>query len=508
MKKRPTLLAAACLALSLGWTMASGFENPPPRIVSDRETVHLSLPYRGVCSDVTLFRDGQPVPTSKKKVADGLAGVAIDLPPGEHDLTVQFQGAIPGSERLYPLVVEVDKTPPKLEGTVADSSQQSSSELLTTEDTVRVTGRTEPDAGVFIGGARVETDERGNFEHVQDLNPGWNHLLVLSRDPAGNKRRVAFNAFKDTGAPEFTWRTKPDQVFKTEQARLKLDLSDDDRVVALSGQIDQEQSIDWYAKGDGFWVGKTSQLHQGYNQISAKATDRVGRIATTDRRVVVDSSENLGEAVLGLGARGQDVEQLHDRLTEEGFLAGEDRGSVFNETTESALRRFQQTHNLPVTGMVDGETLAAVGPRLIINLSRFSLVLERPGKDPLSWRIARGSAEHSTPSGRFHIAEKVVNPRWLPPKSEWAKDAEVVPPGPDNPLGTRWLGFNRGGVGIHGTNAPWTVGTASSHGCMRMVTGQVEKLFEMVSLGTPVIVLQGNENDPLVQKYWPRSLCE
>ena len=70
------------------------------------------------------------------------------------------------------------------------------------------------------------------------------------------------------------------------------------------------------------------------------------------------------------------------------------------------------------------------------------------------------------------------------------------------------MGFDWGGVGIHGTNAPWTVGSAASHGCMRMVTGQVEELFELVEVGTPVVVLGGWEDDPLLERYWPTERPE
>lgn len=119
--------------------------------------------------------------------------------------------------------------------------------------------------------------------------------------------------------------------------------------------------------------------------------------------------------------------------------------------------------------------------------------------------VASGSYDHPTPTGEFVVWEKVTEPTWLPPKSDWAKDAEPIPPGPDNPLGTRWIGFDWGGVGIHGTNAPWTVGSAASHGCLRMVTAEVEELFELVEVGTPVVVLSGSSDDPLVEKYWPAN---
>ena len=255
-------------------------------------------------------------------------------------------------------------------------------------------------------------------------------------------------------------------------------IEDDGRIGGVSGKVDGELPVVWHAKGDGLWVGVTADLHEGVHGISVRAVDQSGRVVSSERQVVVNSSEALGEAVLGLGARGEDVRLLHQRLIEAGYLASDKISDVFDQTTQAALEKLQEAEGFEVTGMAEGETLVALGPRIFINLSTFSLVLDRPGMDEKRWTIASGSYDHPTPVGQFVIYEKVKDPTWLPPKSDWAKDAKPIPPGPDNPLGTRWLGFDWGGVGIHGTNAPWTVGSAASHGCMRIMTGQVEELFE------------------------------
>ena len=197
------------------------------------------------------------------------------------------------------------------------------------------------------------------------------------------------------------------------------------------------------------------------------------------------------------------LRKIYERLAEAGYLKAEKFGTVFDKETEEALKKLQEEEGFEVTGRAEGKTLIALGPRIFINLAQFSLVLDRPGKEQKRWMIASGSYDHPTPVGDFVIHEKVPYPTWLPPKSDWAKDAEPIPPGPNNPLGTRWLGFDWGGVGIHGTNAPWTVGSAASHGCLRMVTSEVEELFELVEVGTPVIVLGGWEEDTRLERYWP-----
>ncbi len=78
------------------------------------------------------------------------------------------------------------------------------------------------------------------------------------------------------------------------------------------------------------------------------------------------------------------------------------------------------------------------------------------------------------------------NPTWIPPNSPWAKGLEPIPPGPGNPLGTRWIGTSAPAVGFHGTPQDWSIGTAASHGCLRMHIPDVEKLYEQVQVGWTV----------------------
>jgi hypothetical protein len=82
---------------------------------------------------------------------------------------------------------------------------------------------------------------------------------------------------------------------------------------------------------------------------------------------------------------------------------------------------------------------------------------------------------------------KRKNPTWFPP--EWAAEEEPVPPGPHNPLGSRWLGLSAPSVGIHSTNKPSSVGGIVSHGCIRMYPEHAETLFELAPVGTPVQII-------------------
>src|SRR5262249_61168811 len=101
-----------------------------------------------------------------------------------------------------------------------------------------------------------------------------------------------------------------------------------------------------------------------------------------------------------------------------------------------------------------------------------------------------GQTIHPPRGAIFHIGVKRKTPWWYPPTQDsWAKGLKPVPPGPDNPLGTRWMGLSAPGVGIHGTDAPSSIGYSVSHGCIRMQVPEAEWLFEHVSVGTPVVIL-------------------
>ena len=102
--------------------------------------------------------------------------------------------------------------------------------------------------------------------------------------------------------------------------------------------------------------------------------------------------------------------------------------------------------------------------------------------------VATGQAVYPTPTGMFTIVDMQRNPWWRPPDSDWAKGLDPIPPGPGNPLGTRWMGLTAPGVGIHGTPDDASIGYSASHGCIRMHISDAEWVFQHVKLGTPVVI--------------------
>jgi len=135
-------------------------------------------------------------------------------------------------------------------------------------------------------------------------------------------------------------------------------------------------------------------------------------------------------------------------------------------------------------------TRASVGDVIVIRRGLNRLFLYDGMKQRRTFGVATGESRYPTPLGRFEIIVKWRNPWWYPPASDWAKDAEPIPPGPGNPLGTRWLGISSPAVGIHGTPDAASIGYSVSHGCIRMRIPEVEWLFNQVEVGTPVYILR------------------
>jgi lipoprotein-anchoring transpeptidase ErfK/SrfK len=126
---------------------------------------------------------------------------------------------------------------------------------------------------------------------------------------------------------------------------------------------------------------------------------------------------------------------------------------------------------------------------IVIRRSSNQLYLYRYDHLRKTFRVATGQSTYPTPLGRFDIQVKWRNPWWYPPNSRWAKGQKPIPPGPNNPLGTRWMGLSAPGVGIHGTPNPASIGYSLSHGCIRMYIPDAEWLFNVVDIGTTVFIV-------------------
>lgn len=123
---------------------------------------------------------------------------------------------------------------------------------------------------------------------------------------------------------------------------------------------------------------------------------------------------------------------------------------------------------------------------LVIKLSQRRVYVYQNDKLKVSYPIAVGKPGWETPMGTYKVLDMQRDPAWEHP---WS--GEVIPPGPDNPLGARWIGFwtdGRNFIGFHGTPNEQLVGQAVSHGCIRMRNKDILALYALVSMGTPVKV--------------------
>ena len=179
-------------------------------------------------------------------------------------------------------------------------------------------------------------------------------------------------------------------------------------------------------------------------------------------------------------------------------VPGEDGTQLLTDKLQSELRGaiespHHRTLKAPVQTIkpdVTTDQLAEKYPVYItVDRGNFTLRLWNDLKLVKSYTIAVGQQGLETPAGTYTIDDKQVNPSWHVPDSAWAGDlaGQVIPPGPEDPLKARWMGFYNG-AGIHGTDDVASLGTAASHGCVRMSIPDVIELYDQVPLGTPIYI--------------------
>jgi lipoprotein-anchoring transpeptidase ErfK/SrfK len=161
------------------------------------------------------------------------------------------------------------------------------------------------------------------------------------------------------------------------------------------------------------------------------------------------------------------------------------------EAVQSPQNRTLQAQVDEVQPQVTTDDLASQNPvYLTVDRSNFQLRLWENLKLVKTYTVAVGAVGFDTPAGVYHIQNKAVNPAWSVPNSDWAGDlaGETIPGGsPDNPLKARWMGIFDG-AGIHGTDDVASLGSAASHGCVRMSVPDVIDLYDHVPVGTPIYI--------------------
>jgi lipoprotein-anchoring transpeptidase ErfK/SrfK len=245
--------------------------------------------------------------------------------------------------------------------------------------------------------------------------------------------------------------------------------------VEVSREGDLPNRIGRYLGGDELEVGISADVDYSRRAINkfvrriADDLDREPRDAsvapTADALEVVAShpgrklrdvrlTEELREAVTGAGPRKVDV-HVHKTAPE--------------VTTEEVSERYPSY--------------------LTLDRANFTLRLFEGLELTRTYTVAVGQEGLETPEGTYEIQAMEEEPTWYVPESDWAGDlaGQVIPPGPDNPIKARWMAIFEG-AGIHGTEETASLGSAASHGCVRMSIPDVEELYDQVEVGTPIFI--------------------
>lgn len=146
---------------------------------------------------------------------------------------------------------------------------------------------------------------------------------------------------------------------------------------------------------------------------------------------------------------------------------------------------FAQTAKPSSTGRIERVVVVSIPDR--------KLAVMEDGNVVATFPVGVGALASPSPEGEFKIVSRVSNPTYYHPGT-------VIPAGKDNPVGTRWLGISQKGYGIHGTNAPKSVGHALSHGCIRLRNRDMERLFAMLRVGD-VVEIRGERDEEIAQIF-------
>jgi len=178
---------------------------------------------------------------------------------------------------------------------------------------------------------------------------------------------------------------------------------------------------------------------------------------------------------------GEPGRKLRDNLLEEDLKA-----AVLNANAPHTIKA--KVHSI-APEITKQEVAARYPSYLTLDRSTFTLRLWKHLKLAKTYTVAVGMEGLETPEGLYEIQEKEENPVWHVPLSDWAGDlaGQTIPPGPSNPIKARWMGIYEG-AGIHGTEETYSLGSAASHGCVRMAIPDVEELYDEVEVGTPIFI--------------------
>jgi lipoprotein-anchoring transpeptidase ErfK/SrfK len=212
---------------------------------------------------------------------------------------------------------------------------------------------------------------------------------------------------------------------------------------------------------------------QAVNRFVRRVADQIDR---EPQDAGVEPSADSLEVVAGTNGR-----KLRDNLLTEDL-----NEAVLNASAPHTIVARVHSTKPEVT---KSEVASKYPAYLTLDRGSFTLRLWENLKLAKTYTVAVGMEGLETPEGIYEIQEKEENPTWHVPDSAWAGSlaGTTVPPGPSNPIKARWMAIYEG-AGIHGTEETYSLGSAASHGCVRMAIPDVEELYDRVEVGTPIFI--------------------
>lgn len=486
------VLAAACAAAALlSWQLlaaprVSAVTPAPETYVSERSLM-VTLDVHGLqkLENLRVALDGRDITDRATLHADRLVFTTGELADGHH--SVSFSAS--SSNLLRRSVSEhwrftVDTVVPTL--TIAGKADKG----LINSAPATFEGTTEALSTVTVASGSIkaagQADAHGDYAVSVMLPDGPSAVTITTTDRAGNSAARRLDVYVDSVPPLL----ETTRIAKTvRRARLKIHVRATDQLgtPVVRATLDGDRRAISGPVADATLSLKG--LAEGSHVLRVSASDRGGNVVTEKHAFVVDSTEKFGWAPMGPGARGKDVKDLQRRLAKAGVYSGKPTG-VYDRATTSAVRQLQAKYAMAVDGLVGDHVLAVLSGQIVVDIGDLRLYLYNNGRLVKSYRVATGQAAYPTPTGSYSIVSMQKDPTWLPPNSDWAKEAKPIPPGVENPLGTRWMGTSAPGIGIHGVppSEDASIGTYASHGCIRMHNWDAIDLFDRIVIGMPVVI--------------------
>jgi hypothetical protein len=285
--------------------------------------------------------------------------------------------------------------------------------------------------------------------------------------------------------------------------------------VRARARLDLDREIVVFVEGERFTttarqLGRRAWVGRAVDE-AMKASERLGWVERAWRRfrddpLDVDVALSLGgdRGVKGFVRRTARAVSVDPR--DASIVIGKDGGLAFRRSKPGAALDARRSERLLSEALGDGSSIVrlsvhrvpakinprTMGPTIVVHVDTNRLDLYEGFEVAHSWDVATAKPGYVTPVGEWSLYQKRENPTWHNPALDsWGAGLPaVVPGGPGNPMGTRALYITAPGlIRIHGTTSPDSIGRYASHGCIRMHNEQVEELYDLVPVGTKVIIL-------------------